>query len=103
MALPSAQNLVTLVFADIKGSTLGHQQLGPSFADASARMQQAARAASLHHSGEYIKQTGDGFVLAFAIPLPAILCACDIQAALLGEDWPADLPRLEVRIGIHTD
>jgi len=102
METNSAAGAVTLLFADIENSTAGHQKHGHAFGEATREMQRIARAAAAEHRGRYVKHTGDGFLLDFVSSIDAILCARAIQATLLGEAWNADLPRLGVRIGIHS-
>ncbi len=46
--------------------------------------------------GRVVKNRGDGFMVAFAQPAPAVACALAIQAALAGHEV------IRVRIGLHT-
>jgi predicted ATPase/class 3 adenylate cyclase len=94
---------VTLVFADLEASSTGWQRHGQTYGDALRAMHALARDCAERHGGTYVKNTGDGFLLAFAAPMAAVLCSRDIQSALLTDGWDATLPRLALRIGIHTD
>jgi adenylate cyclase len=44
---------------------------------------------------------GDGFMLAFRDPAAALDFAIAFQSALDDHDWPPDVGRLRVRMGIH--
>lgn len=94
---------VTLVYADLAGSTAGWREHGPGFGASIAAMHAVAREHAEARGGDYVKSTGDGFILAFPSPLFAVMCAAEIQREVLcGERFAAG-PRLALRVGIHTD
>eukprot|EP01061_Rhynchopus_euleeides_P037007 TRINITY_DN6258_c0_g1_i1.p1 TRINITY_DN6258_c0_g1~~TRINITY_DN6258_c0_g1_i1.p1 ORF type:complete len:602 (+),score=233.49 TRINITY_DN6258_c0_g1_i1:263-1807(+) len=45
------------------------------------------------HSGYEVKTIGDAFMAAFQSPRDAVGFMCDVQVALLNEDWPEDIFR----------
>jgi adenylate cyclase len=53
------------------------------------------------HGGYEVKSQGDGFMVAFPAARQGVLCAIDIQRALLRRAARGDFP-IRVRIGIHT-
>ena len=92
---------MTLVFADVEGSTRLLSLLGERFAPARARMRELVREAARAQSGAEVDWAGDGVFLAFARASDAILAAAEIQRSLAAEPWPADEAH-RLRIGIHT-
>jgi predicted ATPase/class 3 adenylate cyclase len=94
---------VTLVYADLAGSTVGWREHGPTFGASIAAMHAVARERAEARGGDYVKSTGDGFILAFPSPLFAVICAAEIQREILCGEAFADRPRLALRVGVHTD
>ena len=92
---------MTLLFADVEGSTRLLHLLGERFAPARARMRQLVRAAAAQHDGSEVDWAGDGVFLAFPRARDAVAAAADIQRSLAAEPWPDDAPH-RLRIGIHT-
>ncbi len=97
--LPSGT--VTLLFADIEGSTHLLHTLGDRFAPLRRRMRELVRAAATAHGGHEVDWAGDGAFLAFSRARDAVAAAAEIQQALAAEPWPAEAA-LRVRTGIHT-
>ena len=92
---------VTLLFADVEGSTRLLHLLGERFGPARARMRELVRRAAAANGGTEVDWAGDGAFLAFARARDAIRAAADMQRSLGAEPWaPAEALRL--RIGIHT-
>jgi predicted ATPase/class 3 adenylate cyclase len=92
---------VTLLFADVEGSTRLLHLLGERFAPARARMRELVRKAAADHAGAEVDWAGDGVFLAFARAGDAVAAAAEIQRSLAAEPWvPDEAHRL--RIGIHT-
>ena len=102
MSQPPQSELIALLFADVEGSGEGLQRYGGAFRDSLRRLQDIAHAAVDRCGGYYANHTGDGFLLAFPTTIAAARCACDVQRTLLGDNWDPGLPRLRVRLGIHT-
>lgn len=97
--LPSGT--VTLLFADIEGSTRLLHALGDRFRGVRARSREVVRAAAAHHDGAEVDWAGDGVFLAFSRARDAVAAAVELQRALAEEPWaPEEAVRL--RIGIHT-
>jgi predicted ATPase/class 3 adenylate cyclase len=92
---------VTLLFADVEGSTRLLHLLGERFAPARARMRELVRAAAGKHGGVEVDWAGDGVFLAFARARDAIAAAAQIQSSLAAEPWP-DEEAHRLRVGIHT-
>jgi predicted ATPase/class 3 adenylate cyclase len=92
---------VTLVFADVEGSTRLLHLLGERFAPARARMRELVRKAAADNGGTEVDWAGDGVFLAFARAGDAVAAGAAIQRSLAAEPWlPDEAHRL--RIGIHT-
>ncbi|MGH3133137.1 MAG: AAA family ATPase, partial [Gaiellaceae bacterium] len=92
---------VTLLFADIEGSTRLLHALGDNFAPVRARLRELVRASAASHDGHEVDWAGDGVFLAFARARDAVIAAAELQQALAREPWPSAEP-LRLRIGIHT-
>jgi len=91
--LPSGT--VTLLFADIEGSTRLLHELGDGYADALAEHRRILRSAFSEHGGIEVDTQGDAFFGAFARASDAVAAAAAIQREL------APGP-ISVRIGLHT-
>ncbi|HEU5009632.1 MAG TPA: tetratricopeptide repeat protein [Gaiellaceae bacterium] len=97
--LPSGT--VTLLFADVEGSTKLLSALGERFGPARARMRELVREAASSHGGAEVDWAGDGVFLAFAGAHDGIAAATQIQRSLAAEPWPDDAAH-RLRIGLHT-
>ncbi|MDQ2627772.1 MAG: adenylate/guanylate cyclase domain-containing protein, partial [Actinomycetota bacterium] len=53
------------------------------------------------HRGHVVKSQGDGYMIAFAQPEPAVRCAIDIQRALQQRRGRKPQHPIRVRIGVH--
>ena len=98
-ALPAGT--VTLLFADVEGSTRLLFLMKERFAPARARMRELVRDAARQHRGAEVDWAGDGVFLAFARAGDAVAAAARIQRSLAAEPWPTDEAH-RLRIGIHT-
>jgi predicted ATPase/class 3 adenylate cyclase len=92
---------VTLLFADVEGSTRLLSLLGERFGPARARMRELVREAARSHDGAEVDWAGDGVFLAFSRARNAIAAAAQIQRSLAAEPWP-DEEAHRLRIGLHT-
>lgn len=103
MAAPPAlpAGTVTLLFADVEGSTRLLNLLGERFGPARARMRELVREAARAHDGSEVDWAGDGVFLAFARARDAIGAAAQIHRSLAAEPWPDDEAH-RLRIGLHT-
>jgi class 3 adenylate cyclase len=94
---PLATGDVTFLFTDIEGSTRLWERDPEGMHTALARHDEVLRAAIEGHGGVIFKTVGDAFCAAFSAAPAALLAAVDAQRALHRE-----LPRLRVRMAIHT-
>jgi DNA-binding NarL/FixJ family response regulator/class 3 adenylate cyclase len=90
---------VTVLFADVEGSTAMLERLGQArWLAALAEYEALLDATIRDHGGTLIKAIGDGHLVAFPSARAALRCAVDVQRAL-----PLDsAPDLRVRMGMHT-
>ena len=98
---PLPSGTVTLLFADVEGSTRLLHLLGERFGPARARMRELVRKAAADNGGAEVDWAGDGVFLAFSRAGEAIAAAAQIQRSLAEEQWP-DEEAHRLRIGLHT-
>ena len=91
---------VTLLFADIEGSTRLAHDLGNAWAAALADVRRLLRKAVTDAGGHEVDSRGDELFAAFAEAEPAVSAAVAAQRALAAHPWPVSPAR--VRIGLHT-
>lgn len=105
MALSDERGLphgtVTLLFADLEGSTRLLHALGGEYGTMLARQRTIIREIASRHDGREVDWAGDGAFLAFARATGAVTAAAELQSALEHEDWPSGA-KVRMRIGIHT-
>ena len=92
---------VTLVFADVEGSTRLLNLLGERFGAARARMRELVREAARAQGGFEVDWAGDGVFLAFPRARDGVAAAAQIHRSLAAEPWPDDATH-RLRIGVHT-
>src|SRR4029453_2954390 len=97
--LPSGT--VTLLFADVEGSTRLMHSLGQRFAPARGRLRAVVREVAARRGGHEVDWAGDGVFLAFSRARDAVAAAAEIHLALAEEPW-APHEALRLRIGLHT-
>jgi DNA-binding NarL/FixJ family response regulator/class 3 adenylate cyclase len=90
---------VTVLFADVEGSTAMLERLGQArWLAALAGYEELLGATIAEHGGTLIKAIGDGHLASFPSARAALRCAVEVQRAL-----PLDsAPDLRVRMGMHT-
>jgi DNA-binding NarL/FixJ family response regulator/class 3 adenylate cyclase len=90
---------VTVVFADVEGSTAMLERLGQArWLRALTDYEALLNDFIAEHGGTLVKAIGDGHLLSFPSARAALRCAVDVQRAL-----PlASAPDLRVRMGMHT-
>ena len=98
-ALPTGT--VTLLFADVEGSTKLLNLLGERFGPARLRMRELVREAAHRHGGLEVDWAGDGVFLAFPRARDAVAAAMQIHRSLAAEPWPDEASH-RLRIGVHT-
>ena len=113
-AIHPPTGIVTLMFTDIVGSTMLRDTVIAKHGEGEGNRLYRKRFLDPHnerirrflakHDGFEVKTNGDSFMVAFAQPENAVMCAADIQRSFRGEPIVADdpAPPLAVRIGIHT-
>jgi class 3 adenylate cyclase len=97
--LPSGP--VTFLYADVEGSTLLLDQLGPRYADVLAEERRLLRAIVREHGGVEIDSRADEFFAAFPDGSDPSGAALGIQRRLRDHAWP-DGAAVRVRIGLHS-
>lgn len=109
------------VETDIKGSTTLYNLSGTAMEEAQRLHDSLIRSLITRHHGYEITTEGDAFKLAFHDTSDAVMFALDVQTAMMQQDWPEDICRLDpaktvieegtgavlfkglrVRIGIHA-
>jgi len=94
------RGLVTLLYADIQGSTTLLERLGSRYGDLLAETRRIQRAVAREHGGREIDSRADEFFAVFpAGTLPAA-AAIEIDRRLRDHAWPDDVV-VQVRIGLH--
>ena len=90
---------VTVLFADVEGSTALLERLGQERWLRGLTEYEALLSASIgEHGGTLVKALGDGHLVAFPSARAGLRCAIDVQRALPLEG----VPGLRVRMGMHT-
>ena len=99
----SMQELV-MFFSDIQGYSKKAQVLAPM--QLSALLQEYEKILLAHvegHHGELVKRMGDGHMIVFKHPLPAVLAAIRLQKSLRRFNrYRDESTRVVIRIGIHS-
>lgn len=93
---------VTFLFSDIEGSTPLWEDHRQSMEVALLRHDVILRLAIETHNGYVFKTVGDAFCAAFNRAYDALMAAIEAQQRLTKETWPADIARLQVRMGLHS-
>jgi DNA-binding NarL/FixJ family response regulator/class 3 adenylate cyclase len=90
---------VTVLFADVEGSTAMLERLGQArWLQALADYEALLNDLLAEHGGTLVKAIGDGHLLSFPSARAALRCAVEVQRSL-----PiASAPDLRVRMGMHT-
>ncbi len=92
---------VTLLFADVEGSTALVHRLGEGYVPVIEQVRTVLRAATAAEDGYEVDCRGDELFVAFTRSDGAVAAAVAAQHALAAASWPEGV-RLRVRIGIHT-
>ncbi len=96
------EDVHTILFTDVEGSTALTQRLG----DAKAREllrehERIVREALKSHGGSEVKTMGDGFMASFSSATKALECAIAMQRAFAEHNESAEEP-IKVRIGLNA-
>jgi predicted ATPase/DNA-binding SARP family transcriptional activator len=93
---------VTLLFADVEGSTrLLYALGGERYQEMRTRTRELVRAAAEQHRGVEVDSTGDSVFIVFESAGDGVEAAAEIQRSLLRESWTPDAAVL-LRIGLHA-
>jgi predicted ATPase/class 3 adenylate cyclase len=92
---------VTLLFADMEGSTRLLQQVGERYTHLLEEYRHLQRAAFRRWNGHEVDTQGDAFFVAFARATDAVSGAVAAQRDLASHVWPEGVV-VRVRMGIHT-
>lgn len=94
---------ITLLFTDIENSTPMALRLGDARWMETLRLHNAiVRKHAQHYAGREIKSQGDGFMLVFPAPAPALRAAIEIQRELDRHNVRLAEEPIRVRMGAHT-
>jgi predicted ATPase/DNA-binding SARP family transcriptional activator/class 3 adenylate cyclase len=93
---------MTFLMTDIEGSTRLFQKAKEAYTAARERHHALLRQEFARYGGQEVKETGDGFVLAFPTAGSALACAVAAQQALALAAWPEETGALQVRMALHT-
>ncbi|MCP9487779.1 MAG: response regulator [Gaiellaceae bacterium MAG52_C11] len=91
---------ITLLFADVEGSTRLAHELGGVWAGALADVRRLLRAAVADARGREVDSRGDELFAVFAEAESAAAAALAAQRSLAAHPWPGSPVR--VRVGLHT-
>ena len=94
--------IVTFLFTDIVGSTRLWDTQHEAMKAAHGRQADLIDGAVAAHNGQVIKSRGEGdsTFSVFAAASDAIAAVCELQRALIAEEWPTDIP-IRVRAALH--
>jgi class 3 adenylate cyclase len=93
---------LTLLFADIEGSTRRWESGHVAMAGDLARHDALLRMAVVNRGVHVFKTVGDAFFACFATASDAVTAAREAQRALLAAPWATDQGPLRVRMALHT-
>ena len=100
---PTLGGLVTIVFTDLEGFTTFASKAEQDDVLTLIRAHHAlVREQISRHGGFEVKQTGDGFMIAFADPARAVQCAASIQRAMVLQAQQHPGHHTRVRIGLNS-
>jgi predicted ATPase/class 3 adenylate cyclase len=98
---PARPETVTLLFADMEGSTALVGQLGDAYSEVLDTYRALLTAAVHEAGGQVMDMEGDGLFAAFGSGRSALIAAVEAQLALDGHDWPEGVT-VRARMGVHT-
>lgn len=93
---------VVVMFSDIEDSTplterIGDRAWARLIGDHAEKIERLVKM----HEGHLVKSQGDGFMIAFADPIAAVMCAIALQQAVREDARRLRANRIRVRIGMH--
>jgi predicted ATPase/DNA-binding SARP family transcriptional activator len=99
---PAPTGTVTFLLTDIEGSTALWERVGDAFPAALATHHALLREQFARYGGWEARESGDGFLVAFAGARDALCCAVAAQQALAAHPWTEEVGPLCVRMALHT-
>lgn len=93
---------VTFLMTDIEGGAGPFQQASEAYSTARDRHHALLWQEFSLQGGQEVKETGEGFTIAFPTAGGALVCAVAAQQALAKETWPGEIEPLKVRMALHT-
>ncbi|MCH7811828.1 MAG: hypothetical protein IH958_04280 [Chloroflexi bacterium] len=97
---PAPGDLLTIVFTDLVGfSAFSSWAEAEELRTLIRAYHSLVREQMSRYSGFEVKQTGDGFMIAFASPGRAVQCAAGVQQAMAA--WRLD-QQIKVRVGLNS-
>ncbi len=103
--MPQEGGIYTLLFSDMEGSSDYALKLGTGFAPVHHRHNEIMDAVAEKWEGHILSRQGDSYFVAFDRAFKAASFALEAQRELEQTDWTAlhpEVPKLRVRIGMHT-
>jgi class 3 adenylate cyclase len=98
----AAEDVHTILFTDVEGSTALTQRLGDARARELLRQhERTVREALKSHGGSEVKTMGDGFMASFSSATKALECAIAMQRAFAEHNVSAEEP-IRVRVGLNA-
>jgi class 3 adenylate cyclase len=99
---PAAEDIHTILFTDVEGSTALTDRLGDAKArDLLRHHERMVREALKAHGGSELKTTGDGFMASFSSATKALECSIAMQRAFAAHNESTQEPIL-VRVGMNA-
>jgi class 3 adenylate cyclase len=96
------EDIHTILFTDVEGSTALTERLGDAKARAVLREhERMVREALKSHGGSEVKALGDGFMTSFSSATKALECAIAVQRAFAERNESAEEP-IVVRVGLNA-
>lgn len=97
------RRLAAVLAADVVGaSALMEEDEEGTISAIRAILSEVIEPAAARHQGRIVKTLGDGALLEFASPVEAVLCAVEVQTALLYfAEHPPERKTVQLRIGIN--
>ena len=92
---------MTLLFADVEGSTRLLEQLGDGYEEVHRHHRRILREQLQEAGGQEIDTQGDAFFFSFSRAKDAVAGAVSAQRALADHSWPNGI-EVKVRMGLHT-
>lgn len=100
---PSPGDVVTILFTDLESFTAFASRAEQSVVrDLILTYHALVRDQMSRHRGFEVKQTGDGFMIAFSSAARAVLCAVDIQRARETQETYSAVRELRICAGINS-